>query len=351
METKVEAKAPEAVVEARQAGERASDAGVDSVRGVGAQPAAVMGGPGATTLVVRDVRFGYARRREVLHGVSAEMRAGQLTAIVGPNGCGKTTLVKCVDRINRPWAGSIELVQATGAGLAGTGTNAAAGLAGMGANPAAGLAGTGVARSPEVSAGLGLGDETGAIDLRTCPLPRLARLVGYVPQRPSTELSGTVVDYLLLGRRQFLSWRLDQQDLAAVMGVMERLGISDLANEEFAELSGGQRQKVLVARALLQEPRVLLFDEPTSSLDIKNQREIMDLAAALAHDEGKVVVVVLHDLNAALAYADQAVLLHEGRVVGAGQVREVLTPATIARVYDTEVEMDAHGRVDPFFRR
>ncbi|MBS5451633.1 MAG: ABC transporter ATP-binding protein [Coriobacteriia bacterium] len=256
----------------------------------------------ASALSLRDVRFGYARRREVLHGISATMHAGELTAIVGPNGCGKTTLVKCIDRINRPWDGSIELQ----------------------------------------------GDD--AEDLLACPLERLARLVGYVPQRASTELAGSVVDYLLLGRRPFLSWQLSADDLRAVDAVMERLGIAGLANEALAELSGGQRQKIVVARALLQEPRVLLFDEPTSSLDIKNQREIMDLAAELAHAEGKIVAVVLHDLNAALAYADQVVLLDGGAVVCAGDPRDVLSPATIERVYGTPVTTDARGRIDPFGR-
>lgn len=309
-------------------------------------PEAAVGGESGPSLVVRGVRFGYARRREVLHGVSAEMRAGQLTAIVGPNGCGKTTLVKCIDRINRPWAGSIELVGAAGGGTAAGGDRA------VGEDPAVGRMANGGPAPGETTAGSpAAGGDAGAVDLRSCPLSQLARLVGYVPQRPSTELSGTVVDYLLLGRRQFLSWRLDPQDLAAVATVMEQLGIAELANEEFATLSGGQRQKVLVARALLQEPQVLLFDEPTSSLDIKNQREIMDLAAALAHEEGRAVVVVLHDLNAALAYADQAILLHEGRVVDAGRPQEILTPATIARVYDTEVEVDARGRIDPFRRQ
>ena len=303
-------------------------------------------------LVLREVRFGYARRHEVLHGVSATMRAGELTAIVGPNGCGKTTLVKCIDRINRPWSGAIELQGAT--------TGAPGPAAGPGHTPntpESTSVGAGSADMPRTfgapaaaSASTGLASAPAAIDLLACPLPRLARLVGYVPQRASDELSGSVVDYLLLGRRPFLSWRLDAADLQAINDVMERLGISGLAGAAFAELSGGQRQKVVVARALLQQPQVLLFDEPTSSLDIKNQREIMDLAATLAHDEGKVVVVVLHDLNAALAYADQVVLMEGGAVIGAGTPSEVLTPQAIERVYGTPVRFDNAGRIDLFPR-
>lgn len=260
------------------------------------------GSTSGEALELRGLRFGYARRREVLHGVSAAMPAGRLTAVVGPNGCGKTTLVKCVTRINRPWEGSAVLRRGAGE----------------------------------------------PIDLLSCPLPELARQVGYVPQRASAELSGSVVDYLLLGRRQFLAWRPGEEDLAAVAGMLGRLGIGHLAGAAVAELSGGERQKVLVARALLQQPRVLLLDEPTSSLDIKNQREILELAASLAHDEGKVVVAVLHDLSAALRYADQVVLMDAGSVVAAGGAREVLTRQAIERVYGVPVSISAEGYVNPF---
>lgn len=277
-------------------------------------------------LELRDVRFGYARRREVLHGVSATMPAGQLTAIVGPNGCGKTTLVKCVTRVNRPWSGSVAL-RACDGGVAGVGNTA----------------GEGNAVGEELA-----GDAARETDLLACPLPELARLVGYVPQRASSELAGSVVDYLLLGRRQFLSWRLDATDLDAVRSVLGRLDIAQLANASFAELSGGERQKVLVARALLQQPRVLLLDEPTSSLDIKNQREMLELAASLAHDEGKDVVCVLHDLSAALRYADHVVLMDAGSVVAAGRPRDVLTPQAIERVYGTQVHISPDGYVNPF---
>ena len=274
----------------------------------------------AEALEVRDVCFGYAKRREVLHGVSALMPSGQLTAIVGPNGCGKTTLVKCIVRVNRPWSGSVVLRSA-----------------GMGTGQGAG-------------AGRGAAGVRGAVekDLLACPLPELARVVGYVPQRASAELAGSVVDYLLLGRRQFLAWRLDETDLAAVCAVLERLGIAHLANASFAELSGGERQKVLVARALLQQPRALLLDEPTSSLDIRNQREMLELAASLAHDEGKVVACVLHDLSAALRYADHVVLMDAGSVVAAGRPRDVLTPQAIERVYGTQVRISPDGYVNPF---
>lgn len=248
-------------------------------------------------LVVRDLRFGYSRRHEVLHGVSAQMPAGALTAVVGPNGCGKTTLLTCLNRINSPWSGEVRL---------------------------------------------------GGRSLLGCPLPQLARLMGYVPQRASVGLSCTVVDYLLLGRRQFLSWSPTADDLDAVARVMARLGIEELADAAMTDLSGGQRQKVVVARALLQEPRALLFDEPTSNLDIRNQREILDLAASLAHDEGKVVVAVLHDLSAALRYADRAVLMRGGSVVNAGRPDEVLTARAIEDVYGAPVRIGDDGYVNPF---
>ena len=248
-------------------------------------------------LSIQNLHFGYEKGNEILHGVSAEIPHGELVSILGPNGCGKTTLVKCVNRIHDPWSGTIVM------------------------------------------------DGT---QQQSCPHSQIAKKVGYVPQVSSGALSGTVIDFVLLGRRQYLNWRLRESDLLAVMEVLDRLNIREFANRDFGSLSGGQRQKVLVARALLQNPGMYIFDEPTSNLDLRNQIEIMELARSIVHKEKKTVVMVVHDLNMALHYSDTVILMHRGNIIAQGSPKDVLTPEIIYKVYGVKIQLEPCGYVNPF---
>lgn len=248
-------------------------------------------------LSICNLHFGYTKQIEILHGISCEIEQGELVSLLGPNGCGKTTLVKCINRIHDPWQGTIRLRE---------------------------------------------------LQLQSCSHSEIAKRIGYVPQVSSGALSGTVIDFILLGRRQYLSWRLKEKDLIAVMAVLEKLNIKEYANQDFNALSGGQRQKVLVARALLQEPELYIFDEPTSNLDLKNQIEIMDLARGIVDRERKTVIMVVHDLNLALHYSDRVILMKEGMVIAQGKPQEVLTSENIKNVYGVNTRLETCGYINPF---
>lgn len=248
-------------------------------------------------LDIKNLHFGYSKKAEVLHGIDCILPAGKLICIVGPNGCGKTTLIKCINRIHTPWMGQILL---------------------------------------------------DGQDLTKCSPEEIARRIGYVPQVSHGTVSGTVIDFVLLGRKQYLNWRLRREDLESVFGVLRRLDILELADRDYHTLSGGQRQKVLMARALLQETPVYIFDEPTSSLDIKNQLEILELARELVNREDKTVFMALHDLNLALHYADEVVLMKDGRIAAQGTASEVLTAEHIEAVYGVRTRLESCGYINPF---
>ena len=248
-------------------------------------------------LTIRDLHFGYNKQIEILHGIDCEVKQGELVSVLGPNGCGKTTLVKCINRIHDPWSGRIQM-----------------------------------------------GDK----ELQICSHNEIAKRIGYVPQVSSGALSGTVIDFILLGRRQYLNWRLKEEDLLAVMDVLERLNIREFANRDFGSLSGGQRQKVLVARALLQTPELYIFDELTSNLDLKNQIEIMELARGIVDHEGKSVIMVVHDLNMALHYSDRIILMNNGTVSAQGTPEVVLTSENIQTVYGVKTRLESSGYINPF---
>ena len=248
-------------------------------------------------LTIRDLHFGYNKQIEILHGIDCEVKQGELVSVLGPNGCGKTTLVKCINRIHDPWSGRIQM-----------------------------------------------GDK----ELQICSHNEIAKRIGYVPQVSSGALSGTVIDFILLGRRQYLNWRLKEEDLLAVMDVLERLNIREFANRDFGSLSGGQRQKVLVARALLQTPELYIFDEPTSNLDLKNQIEIMELARGIVDHEGKSLIMVVHDLNMALHYSDRIILMNNCTVSAQGTPEVVLTSENIQTVYGVKTRLESSGYINPF---
>ncbi len=234
-------------------------------------------------LAVQGVSFAYPGA-EALRDVHCAVGAGELVAILGPNGAGKTTLLKCIDAILRPDRGAV-LVE-------------------------------------------------GRDVLKLSP-PEIAREVGYVAQRTEPARL-TVYDAVLLGRRPHIRWDASDEDLRMVEAALRRLDLSRLALRGLDQLSGGELQKVAVARALVQEPRLLLLDEPTSSLDLRNQVAILDLVRRVVDEHAIAAVMTMHDLNMALSYADRVLLLKDGRIVAQGPCGEI-TAAVIGEVYGLPV--------------
>ena len=235
-------------------------------------------------LRVWGVEFWYPAR-PVLRGVSLEAGEGEALGLVGPNGSGKTTLLRCINRVLSPQAGTVLIA----------------------------------------------GDDLGGLGTRA-----LARRVGYVPQAVPPGFPTTVFEAVLLGRRPYVTWGITPRDQEVVAEVLALLGLEEFCARDFNTLSGGERQKVLIARALAQEPEVLLLDEPTSNLDLRHQLEVLEMVRDVVRKQEMAAVISIHDLNLAARFCDRLVVLHRGRIHAAGEPREVLTPEIVREVYGVE---------------
>ena len=239
------------------------------------------------TLTVRGLSFSYDSQT-VLEDVDLDIGGGEVLGLVGPNGAGKSTLLECINRVLTPDAGTLVV----------DGTN-----------------------------------------LNDLSRDGIARLVGYVPQEESDAFPSTVFDTVLMGRMPHGSWKPSEGDFEIVDEILTLLDLQDLAMRNVDELSGGQRQKVLVGRALSQESDVLLLDEPTSSLDLRHQIEVMDLITQQVREHDIATAIAIHDLNLASRYCDTVAMLHEKQIFAAGDPAEILSTENIRTVYGVHVRI------------
>ncbi len=239
-------------------------------------------------LELKDVEFGY-KRVPVLSGVTCQMQEGEIFTLLGPNGSGKTTVLKCISGILKPKKGQILI------------------------------------------------DGKEIFDFTK---NNLAKKVAYVPQAIERCFSMSVFEVALMGRRPHISWTPGKKDILAVSKILAGLGLEELAMEDVEEISGGERQKVLIARALAQEPEILLLDEPTNNLDLKHQLELMILLKKLVQEESLCAIMAMHDLNLAYQYTDKALMLRDGNVYASGGPNSVFTEGNIRSVYGVDVSMD-----------
>lgn len=168
--------------------------------------------------------------------------------------------------------------------------------------------------------------------------------VCYMPQDTSANSVLTVYESILLARKQGTSWAVGDDDLGHIDETMGVLGISDIAFKNIGELSGGQRQLASLAQALVREPDVLLMDEPTSALDLSRQMEVLTHMRSLARARGMVVLIALHDLNHALRFADQTMVVADGRLIACGRSSDIVTPALLREVYHVEARIEPCSR-------
>jgi iron complex transport system ATP-binding protein len=246
--------------------------------------------PTGHILEASDLRFAYPGGPEVLRGVSFSAPAGRLVAVLGPNGSGKTTLLRCCQNRLTPQAGEVRLDGRP--------------VSRYGARP-------------------------------------LARLMAYVPQFPRAAFQFSVEEIVLMGRYAHtgLLGLVSERDRAVAREAMKMTGSLERAHRTLDELSGGEAQCVMIARALAQQPQVCLLDEPTSHLDIRNQLRIYEMMRRLAHEWNMAVVCVSHDVNLAGRFADQMLLMSDGALLADGPPAEVLRRDVLEQTYGVEVEL------------
>lgn len=236
-------------------------------------------------LEVNGIHFSYASK-EVLHNAGFSAKKGEFVAILGPNGTGKTTLLKCINKILKPSLGSVYM---------------------------------------------------GPTDIHQLKGRDLAKKIAYVEQNRSSSRS-TVFDSVLLGRKPHIKWDAGPEDIEIVVKVLHSMNISDLAMRYLDELSGGELQKVVIARALAQKSELLLMDEPTNHLDLKNQVEVMETIRTIIGQGDLTAIVTMHDINLALRYAHRFILM-KGKEIYAAGGKEVITAETIEAVYSLPVKI------------
>ena len=180
-------------------------------------------------------------------------------------------------------------------------------------------------------------------EIRRIPIREVAKRIAFVAQTvPSTQM--TVHDMVMLGRKPYMQWGFTENDHRIVHEAMDRLGLTEMRGRFLNELSGGERQKVMLARALAQRPKLLLLDEPTSSLDLKNQYQVLQTVKDICHETGIAAIMVIHDLNLALRFCDRFLLMRDGAVFRYGDA-QVIDREAIWQIYGVQGETaDVRGQ-------
>lgn len=238
-------------------------------------------------LEVKNLCFSYNKKDQVLTDISFKANYGDCIAVLGKNGVGKSTLMKCIINNLKPQQGEIIL---------------------------------------------------DGLDISKLKSNKRAQLIGYVPQELSFA-NGTVYDAILIGRKPYFSYAVRDHDLDIVDEVIKKLHIEHLSFKNINDLSGGERQKVAIARALVQQPKLLYLDEPTSNLDIKNQLEVLDLVNELAHQENIIVLINIHNINLVVNYFTTMLLLKDGKVLKEVNKQNEITSEDIKQLFDINVDI------------
>jgi len=241
-------------------------------------------------LDVEDLGFSYDGRTKILDGVGFRASPGEITAIIGANGAGKTTMLKCV-------------------------------------------------------AGLAKHDGKVLFDGQEKDRKETVKILSYMQQNTDCDIELNVFEVVLLGMRQSLSYVLTKEDVRKVKNVLRLLRIDQFASRRIGEISGGQRQLVFIAQALIKEPKVMMLDEPTSALDLYHQFKLMEFIRKVTKDRQCTTVVTMHHLDIALRFADRLVVINDGKVYAEGPTEEVFTEDMLRDVYrmDATIETDDKG--------
>lgn len=243
-------------------------------------------------LNVQGITFSY-NSIPTLEEISFKIEKAEILGIVGPNGSGKSTLLKNLDGILKPREGTIYIEN---------------------------------------------------VDQKDMRRKEIAKKLAFVPQSEGALFPTTVFETVLMGRKPHITWMETKYDKQIVAETLERLELGEFTLRDISQLSGGERQKVYIARAIVQEPKILLLDEPTANLDLKHQIEVLDLLLE-TKKEGVTIIMAIHDLNLALKYCDKFIIMEKGKVFAFGG-KDILSRENIETVYDVKVSIiKNNGRV------
>jgi len=240
----------------------------------------------APRLVAENVTLGYGDR-VIVEGLDVEIPTGVITTVIGPNGCGKSTMLRALGRLLKPRGGKVLL------------------------------------------------DGKAIGSMRT---KDVARTLGMLPQAPLAPEGLTVADLVARGRHPHQSWirQWSSDDEGEVARALALTGVADLADRPVDQLSGGQRQRAWISMALAQGTDILLLDEPTTYLDLSHSIEVLDLVDRMHEEMGRTVIMVLHDLNLAVRYSDHLIVMSQGRIVAQGKPQDVISAELLDEVFGLE---------------
>lgn len=236
-------------------------------------------------LDIQHLAFAYEEKKRILNDISFLVDKGDVLGVLGPNGTGKTTMIKCINNILTPCGGDV-FFQGKNVG--------------------------------EYSA------------------KELAKIIAYVPQYASGFFDISVVDTVLSGRIPYAGTGYSEEDREIAFAIIEKMGLEKFAFRSIKAMSGGERQRVFIARALAQQPKIIILDEPTSSLDLKNQLFILNNIAQLAVENGMTIIMTIHDLNLASMYCNKTIMLKDGYVFAYGKTKDVLTETNVEAIYGVD---------------
>ena len=253
----------------------------------------------AMIVEIKNLEYSYGGARKVLQGINLVFDHPGLYCIIGPNGVGKSTLVKCINGISKPTSGDVLL----------DGTS-----------------------------------------VRSMKLREISKRIGYVPASTGDCFSMPVLEAIMIGRYNHQKMKTSRRDVEMVHRAMDLLGLEELADRGFNELSAGQHQKVALARGLVTEAEMLILDEPTSNLDIRHQIYVTELLRAIAEEQDKIILMICHDLNIAARYAHHVIVMEPPGVIHSqGTPKETITESMLQEVYGVDCKVLLDGDI-PFMK-